>query len=236
MGTDIHMRAEIKRNGQWEAVGEVFENPYYKADKPLNDWNKPLTAEPYGDRNYGLFAMLANVRNGYGFAGVVTGTGYAPIAEPRGLPEDMSPEVAEWMDSYDHTPSYLTLAELESYDWNQVTTRCGEVGRAGYMEWKENGRPSAWCGGSSGPKVYHVDHAAMDAIIAQLGVPERKHAFDDGEQGWAGGSGAYRTTVEWQESYADVAGSFLTDTLPKLRELAAADGVTDLRIVFYFDS
>jgi len=47
----------------------------------------------YHDRNYNVFGVLADVRNGRGFAGTVTGTGFVPIAEPRGLPSDLSEEV-----------------------------------------------------------------------------------------------------------------------------------------------
>lgn len=46
-------------------------------------------------RNYNVFAILANVRNGYGFAGVDTGDALVPICEPRGIPGDLSEEVRE---------------------------------------------------------------------------------------------------------------------------------------------
>lgn len=44
-------------------------------------------------RNYNLFSILANVRNGVGFAGCKTGEGFEPIAMPRGFPADASPAV-----------------------------------------------------------------------------------------------------------------------------------------------
>ncbi len=40
------------------------------------------------NRHYQLFAVLAGVRNGYGFAGVPTGEPVKPIAEQRGYPAD----------------------------------------------------------------------------------------------------------------------------------------------------
>jgi hypothetical protein len=40
------------------------------------------------ERSYDTFAMLANVRNGRGFAGIKTSDGFPFIAEPRGLPDD----------------------------------------------------------------------------------------------------------------------------------------------------
>ena len=68
MGTDIHSIAQVKRDGQWVTVAIGIA----------------------GDqRNYNTFAMLANVRNGRGFAGCWTSTGFPVIHEPRGLPSDL---------------------------------------------------------------------------------------------------------------------------------------------------
>lgn len=79
MGTDIHSVAQVRKDGKWLTV--------------LQD--------VCGDgRNYDTFAMLANVRNGRGFAGVKTGDGFPFIAEPRGLPDDFQ-RVEPCDDSYD---------------------------------------------------------------------------------------------------------------------------------------
>ena len=86
MGCDIHMYAEIRKENKWEKVGRIFENPWYSEDREESEWNTPLTDEPYDGRNYDLFAILADVRNGRGFAGCVTGDRFNPIAEPKGLP------------------------------------------------------------------------------------------------------------------------------------------------------
>lgn len=68
MGTDIHSIAQVNRDGQWQTVAVGID----------------------GDqRSYNTFAMLANVRNGYGFAGCRTSTGFPVIHEQRGLPEDL---------------------------------------------------------------------------------------------------------------------------------------------------
>lgn len=67
MGTDIH---------------GVFQ----RHDAAADAWvNVPHNYEM--DRHYQLFAVLAGVRNGRGFAGVVTGQEVVPISEPRGYPE-----------------------------------------------------------------------------------------------------------------------------------------------------
>jgi hypothetical protein len=91
MGCDIRSYVEIRNGDQWEpSPGEVFDC-----------------------RDYGLFGFLADVRN-YSHSPV--------IAEPRGLPDDVSPEMRtecdEWGDC--HSTSWLTLAELLAYDYDQV--------------------------------------------------------------------------------------------------------------------
>lgn len=115
MGTDIHMRAEIRAtpDAPWEAVGSIFPNGHYDpvteaqyradreaegkdADGLLSIWGRPTTAEPYDGRNYNLFAALSDVRNGFGFAGVPTGKPLTPsVAAGRGLPDDLARHVDE---------------------------------------------------------------------------------------------------------------------------------------------
>jgi hypothetical protein len=52
-------------------------------------WNHPTDL----GRNYNLFSILADVRNGVGFAGCKAGEGFEPISMPRGFPVDASPSV-----------------------------------------------------------------------------------------------------------------------------------------------
>jgi hypothetical protein len=82
MGTDIHPVVQRRDNdaSPWEFV-DIPKN---------NDYGNILD-----NRNYNVFAILANVRNGYGFAGVVTGSGFKPISDNRGLPEDFPPLIDE---------------------------------------------------------------------------------------------------------------------------------------------
>lgn len=68
MGTDIHgvFQRKNPQNKRWEDTPHRYEM----------------------NRDYQLFAVLAGVRNGVGFAGCVTGQVVTPISEPRGYPED----------------------------------------------------------------------------------------------------------------------------------------------------
>lgn len=98
MGIDIHGYVEIKRGDAWECVKEEW---------PCDGW-----------RNYLAFHFIGHRHSGYG--------GFPRIAEPRGLPPDLSPKVhaasEEWQDAYFY-PSWLTLNELLNYDYDQVVSR-----------------------------------------------------------------------------------------------------------------
>lgn len=91
MGCDIHWSVERRRDdGLWERC----------------------EGAGYDERNYDLFAALANVRNCY--------ERVTPIAEPRGMPHDVSPEVKAESDAWDpdgHSHSWHTLETLLAYDW-----------------------------------------------------------------------------------------------------------------------
>lgn len=127
MGCDIHMWAEIRRREKedvweeerkkaaaenrlpepeedeqvWEKVGEVFRG-----------WRNQKTDEPYHDRDYTLFGILAQVRREPEFG----------FGAPRGVPRNASLEycghVYKW-GSDGHSHSYLTLKELLGLDWNR---------------------------------------------------------------------------------------------------------------------
>lgn len=121
MGCDVHFYVEVKKDGAWQSAdrwknqADAGENAYYDVD---------YDERFYTSRNYNLFAILADVRNGYGFAGITTGEGFKPIDEPRGVPNDASNEykaiVKQW-DGDGHSHSYFTVAELLAYDWTQKT-------------------------------------------------------------------------------------------------------------------
>lgn len=95
MGCDIHAVIEIDTGyGFADYHGEAFEFPV--------------------GRNYTLFALLANVRN-YGSMSF--------IAEPRGIPTDISRETEELFASWEadgHSHSWVTFQELETYITNIV--------------------------------------------------------------------------------------------------------------------
>lgn len=231
MGCDIRMYAEVKKNGKWEKVGRVFKNPYYangkenQIDEDGFQCNPKLTDHPYERRNYDLFAMLANVRNGRGTAGCDTGDGFIPIAPVKGLPIDVSQEVLKESDDigYDgHSHSWLTLEELLGYDWMRTTKHRGFVDSKEYAIFKKEGKPRWWCGDVGGGRVFIVGNETMDGILlVRLSFPEILKEM------------SLYTKVEWSETYKESAGDFITETIPALQKLGEPE---DVRIVFWFDN
>jgi hypothetical protein len=84
--------------------------------------------EYYDDRNYFLFAILADVRNGYGIE---------PLSEPRGVPADscypIKYIVNEW-EGDGHSHSYFTLKELLDVDWSKYCVKLPEVDRTDWLD------------------------------------------------------------------------------------------------------
>lgn len=112
MGADIHVFIEqktISKNepliAEWISIDEWVYDPYFEETCVKNPY--------WSDRNYLLFAILADLRNVYSIH---------PISLPRGLPDDISVEVKTRSDIEGddaHTRSWLTLKELLEYDWKQ---------------------------------------------------------------------------------------------------------------------
>ncbi|RLK09645.1 hypothetical protein DER29_6198 [Micromonospora sp. M71_S20] len=106
MGCDIHAYVETRTNGTWAYAGD---NTF-----PDNEFPKEKQCPFDGARDYGLFGFLADVRN-YSESPV--------IAEPRGLPADVSAEVRAKSDDWNvdgHSHTWLTLAELLAFDYDQT--------------------------------------------------------------------------------------------------------------------
>lgn len=113
MGCDIHEHFEIRTEGGWKRI-QVLPELGWNTSTPEQEeayWRLPL----FIGRDYDLFAVLAGVRNRLNLL---------PIASPRGLPDDVSDEVREdWNQAQRfpevHSPSWLSLYELLTFDWDQ---------------------------------------------------------------------------------------------------------------------
>ena len=240
MGTDIHMACEVRRNGKWELVKDrVFKNSWYNPDGKYEWQQNECTYIPYDLRCYNLFAILAGVRNGSGFAGIRTGDYFNPIASPKGYPEDMCEELQrDIYGEYDkeaygnrptlsgeHSASWLTLQELLDYDWEQMHRDCGYVNEDTYRDYIMKGKhPKCWSGDIGGSSIVRISENEMVDLI------QGRYPREDGKQ-------YYTQCYFIAKTYKDASGRFYDDVIPVLQTLIPDGGTAeDVRLVFDFDS
>lgn len=213
MGTDIHGVFQRRTHNGWEDVPSKYD---------------------FG-RHYFLFGILANVRNGTGFAGVKTGDPMAPIAMPRGLPKDfelvsgesdMHPQPLElaspWRQEYhsrnpddkyeglwmgDHSFSWLSADEILAYADARVDVGARRDGVISIAQYRQwdGKQPESWSGGIWGGDIV-VDTPATVS-------DETTHV-----------------QVSWVQPILEEIGYFIDE----VRRLKAEHG--DVRMVFGFDS
>lgn len=234
MGCDIHLYVEKRVDGKWIAQGD------FTRDDVEEDGTGGYISggrDFYSGRNYDLFAILADVRNGRGFAGVKTGEGFNPIAEPRGIPVDASDEykaIAENWGEDGHSHSHFTVRELLDYDWTQETGKQGWLDMAEWERWtrwdRSQGRgPDSYCGFVSGGAVKHITADEADALFKGVDWSQRETVAKEHPYTYA--------EATWGTPYYRAAGSFLEETMSKLLKLAGGTkGIDDVRIVFFFDN
>lgn len=142
MGTDIHGILQSR----WSSDSNWFDE-----------------CEIEDDRNYRLFAALAGVRNGYGFAGVYRHEPLEPIAGDRGIPDDfkMSDETHGYRKTWmgDHSYTWMTLDEIINWDgWDKKLAMAGYISRQQYENWKPGTSPDSWSGDVRVPGKENADH------------------------------------------------------------------------------
>jgi len=236
MGTDIHFYVEKKQDGKWVSADTWYPDNDQGTDyMSLYLWGEGLTrlAGPmFTSRNYGLFAMLANVRNGFGFAGVDTGDALFPIFDIRDIPDDASYEVRNAYERWDaggHSATHMTVQELMEYDWTQVMRKRGFVGKKEFARFKLTGKPESWCGGTTAKKLTNEQ---MNLLILSE-CESSKISWADFHKLDDDGFADTVTSIEWDIPYYEQAAEFLSETMPKLWRLGKPD---EVRIVIWFDS
>lgn len=249
MGTDIHMSI-------------------YTREGPDAPWVYKTNADL--DRQYRVFAVLAGVRNGTGFAGCKIGEPVTPIAEPRGIPDDLQVSYYALLEAlggdaqdlheqgfaemgaffgHVHTPSWLTLDEVLSYDWDQTVVTSGVVTAAEFRKFQKNGRPDSFCGDVSGWDLVKVPADDMerrcrendwtwtdeDRRAALLRVVDSDSAWADLRRVPAAGSKGltFYTRVEWGEPLRQEVRDFLEWACALPGDLQCAP--ENIRLVFGFD-
>lgn len=236
MGTDIHAAIEYR---------ESTTHPWMAAIWP-NKWHGKYSDEPATtpqfrlDRDYSMFAILAGVRNGQGFAGCDLGDGFTPISQPKGVPDDISEEAAGVL-SNEHTPTWISLREILEYDWTQATEMRGVVSAAEFEEWERlkewHPAPKSYSGDVMGGGAKKVSVEEMRATVAAT----VKRAGGDWRSALPllADDPALRSTyarVSWRMSYAEEGSQILTKILPAMLKLGNEHGYENVRIVMDFDS
>jgi hypothetical protein len=194
MGTDIHMQVQGRRaDGTWEFIKRA---PFARYGDPDFDWGTDPT-----QRNYDVFALLADVRNGSGFAGVYRHEPVHPQFPDRGFPEgyedpspegdEDDPEYAAWRKEFkagdfwwgDHSATWATMAELLQVPWEVEYKSGGVVAVESFKVWQKKGIPDSWSGGISGPGIItHKDPEEYARMIAagEIRYRDGGGAFDGG--------------------------------------------------------
>jgi len=232
MGCDIHLFVEKKEMVEWASVDK------WELDEHAQELRVPYGSAFYDDRNYSLFSILANVRNGYGVAGIDTGNGYIPISEPRGLPNNISSlvqnESVSW-GSDGHSHSWFTLKELLDYDWTQTTIVRGVLSTRQYVDWnrwsRKNGEnPNGWSGGVSGGRTRNITGPEMEKLCEGM---EKLWGKNLDEEIQKRGLDHTYASFHWGQHYYSMIGRFWSHAIPRLLRIGNPE---DVRIVFWFDN
>lgn len=234
MGCDIHFYVEKRVDGKWVTADKWTEDKYELGAMAVDHDDQFLTS-----RNYDLFGILANVRNGYGFAGTPTGAGYVPMFAPRGVPNNASSEYKAVVERYGadgHSHSWASVAEIMAYDWTQKTTKTGWVNPEQRAEWKSRGKPQEWASMIAGGNVKHLSEAEFSRAWAA--VAGGINPYWNIEKNLAAfvtelGGGTPVCEVSWPKFYYEAGAELLGEVLPRLWRLGKPD---DVRIVFFFDN
>jgi len=225
MGCDIHIYTEKRVNGKWISADNWKKSEWAESDADLS-----VTPEIYEGRNYNLFAILADVRNGRGFAGIKTGEGFTPISPPKGLPEDVSEQVKAASDRYGcdgHSHTFLTVAEIMAFDWTQTSKLEGCVDAENFEEWDRWRRargegPESYSGDTFGRDIVHLTPEQMkERVDAAKKLCEDMRGSSKWTDKFRELTKGLHTRIQWELPYYKCDGGFLQTVLPRLWRLGS---------------
>lgn len=201
MGCDIHIVIQRQEpDGAWREL--PWQHVWSHDGKDSAVKGVPIAPDVFRNRNYDLFGILANVRNGSGFAGIQTGEGWPSIADDRGFPDDFDADKALPDPAYpeygprslgDHSFTWVSLDELKAFDWDGTETWLyGVVPAEQYERLSASGEsPDSYCGGTHGPGIVTYDPDDYKAAKIAGALPKRPHV----RMGWP--ETARSATYDW---------------------------------------
>ena len=206
------MYAEVRKNDVWEKVDAIFPSAF-------SEMQDILTDRVGDERNtilYELFGWVANRTEKY--------TEVKPINELKGLPEDVSADIAnnDYF-RFGGFTSYLTLEEILNYNWDATISHIGRISEKSYVNWKKNGTtPARWDRHIAGKDKKVITPFIMNGILD--GSIQR----DEGVK--------YYIVVEYEpQSYKEYCNFFCSTSLPILMQLVPKGGsYKDVRVVYTF--
>lgn len=258
MGTDIHVICEVKENGKWKRnEDKVFPNPDYhylqariKEDPNYevpgfwkDDLNTPFKENPEDGRNYDKFAILADVRNGSGFAGCVTGRGFEPMSSYRGFPEDVDGDFKYNYSSWTHSETWIDLKDILNYNWDRMTVKSGVISLEEYKELRDpfskhnTKTPNTWSGGVGGGNNITISMKEADKVLkGEITELTKREEYFKEEEPETKPISEWKINVqyEWHITYKEWFKSFFKNWIEPIKELGQK--YEDVRVVMSFDS
>jgi hypothetical protein len=177
VGTDATFMVEVKSGDKWTPVLA----PIWPDQHRKEQGRGPFGIAPVIERHYGLYSLLADIRNRTGrgrvsllkqeFEGQMIEFVYdtddgghepiTPIAGPRGVPEDANNAWKKYCaEPWTHDPTWVTLNDIQEADWDQTLQEQAVIREEDYLHWRETGempemRPRGV--GGSGVRVVTVE-------------------------------------------------------------------------------
>ncbi len=222
MGTDIHYQFQARAEDVAVARGD--QTPVKNPDKWVDicdNWD--------GNRHYLLFAVLADVRNGFGFAGSYRHEPLRPIVEDqRGYPDDLDVDHdLHWLG--DHSHHWLLGSELMA--WTKLDRSLvfgGIISREEFDKWDGKTPPVCYCGMITGPGVVVIEDIAS-AVRCHLSVNEHPNTTTavsaEPIKDWT------HIRIYWRKSILEELDYFFSGVIKPLM-----DEYGEIRMVMGFDS
>jgi hypothetical protein len=247
MGTDIHgffqRRPKTPRRSDYRLVPRWRSDEYYGQDYQINvdvlglgdnpnDW-RSFDREVLRDRNYILFAILADVRNGYGFAGCETHDPIKPLrtGEQSRLPNDIlfSPRCQTLSPGSDdctynsrwlgyHSQQVITAEEILSYDFQQRLVEYGVFAIDEFIKFMLGDRDVGYSYDVWGEPI--VKHPRVDLTDGKAVVFNTK--------------GYTHIPAKWNDDKPII--EYVKDFVADVKQIVADNPDYDIRLVIGFDS